>query len=337
LESHELDASRNPIKDALRGTDTVFPRDKPDDPEEEMIIISSIDPAEGDHRLFLRMLGEGANIRPDIELFTRLALARMGVRDLVDSPPSSSSPLPFLDRFRIEREGRTILIFLLDLDSTITDRIVEQVAAGVAARVLEGLTVARVLCILNDQNGVPFQIREAESISAECLEIAKACKIAIVKAEDLARLALGVQKYGWPNAENSRDLLRPGRSGRDPHGARKVGVVGHYYDKIKIVQIVLDGDVSVSVGDVLAFRLRDGFHQETITSLQQNHAAVKTARMGTVGLPILLGRNEVPLGWDVFLMPPPTPSEPSCPSGATETSSGQETVSGTPAPDTTNS
>ena len=107
----------------------------------------------------------------------------------------------------------------------VEERDVEQVAAAVAARTRAGVPVSSVLAIINDQNGMPFELRVHETISENCRAIAEACGIGLVKTEDLARLALGAQEYGWPAAVIMEDLLTPGWNGGVPAGSQKVGVV----------------------------------------------------------------------------------------------------------------
>jgi hypothetical protein len=83
----------------------------------------------------------------------------------------------------------------------------------------------------------------------------------------------------------------------------RVGIVQHFYAKPSVASIELNGDVAISVGDVVAFRLRRKYHQARITSMQQNHTQVKQARHGKVGIVVDLNRHEMPIGSDVYLLP----------------------------------
>ena len=188
--------------------------------EDSGFFIHSWDPATIPESRFLRALGGGGK-PSDIELFAKMAFAKLRIPALRDTPPVADSPLPHHDRYCIWQDGKLTLVFLLDLELVVGERDIEQIAAAVAARTRGGLSVSSVLVIVNDQNGMPFELRTHETVSENCRAIAEACGIGLVKAEDLARLALGVQEYGWPAATIIEDLLVPGWNGRAPAGRRK--------------------------------------------------------------------------------------------------------------------
>ena len=260
--------------------------DEDEDDDATRLMIDSLDPGSGPPQIMLRMLGGGG--RPaDIETFARLAFARFGFTHTVrDSPPDGDSPLPMLDRFRIYRGGGSTLVFILDLDGVVNLRMIEQVAAAVGARGCSGVRFTSVLCLVNDQNGVPFELRRHDSISDDCVRFADACSIGLVKSEDLARLALGVREFGWAAEDTFDTLLCPGLNGRVPLGARRVGFVRHFYSMHRAASVELDGNVRISVGAVLVYRLRRRFHQEPIASMEQNRTAVDQAQHGKVGIVI---------------------------------------------------
>jgi len=273
--------------------------------EDSGFFIHSWDPATIPESRFLRALGGGGK-PSDIELFAKMAFAKLRIPALRDSPPVADSPLPHHDRYCILQDGKLTLVFLLDLEHVVGERDVEQIAAAVAARTRAGLSVSSVLVIVNDQNGMPFEFRTHETISENCQAIAEACGIGLVKAEDLARLALGVQEYGWPAATIIEDLLVPGWNGRAPAGAQKVGVVVHYYARPNAAIIELNGEATISVGDFLVFRLRRRFYQLEITSMQQDDRPVERAQLGEVGVIVSLNGDKLPIGWDVFWIPKQT-------------------------------
>ena len=270
--------------------------------EDSGFVINSSDPATIPEGRFLRVLGGGGK-PSDIELFAKMAFAKLGITGLGDTPPVADLPLPHHDRYFISQNGKLTLIFLLDLELVVGERNIEQIAAAVAARTRGGLSVSSVLIIVNDQNGMPFELRQHETISENCTAIARACGIGLVKAEDLARLALGVREYGWPAATIIEDLLAPGWNGRAPAGAQKVGVVVRYFARPKAAIIELNGEVMISVGDFLVFRLRRRFYQIEITSMQQDNRPVEQARLGKVGVTVALKEDKLPIGWDVFCIP----------------------------------
>lgn len=270
--------------------------------EDSGFFIDSFDPATIPEGRFLRSLGGGGK-PSDIELFAKMAFAKLKVPNLGDTPPVADSPLPHHDRYFICQDGKLLLIFLLDLEHILGERDVEQIAAAVAARTRGGLSVASVLVIVNDQNGMVFELRVHETISENCRAIAEACGIGLVKSEDLARLALGVQEYGWPATAIIEDLVAPGWNGIAPAEAQKVGTVVHYYSRPNAAIIELKGEVVISLGDLLIFRLRRRFYQVEITSMQQDDRPVERARLGEVGVIVSLNGDKLSIGWDVFWIP----------------------------------
>jgi hypothetical protein len=270
--------------------------------EDSVFVIDSPDPATIPETRFLSALGGGGK-PSDIELFAKMAFAKLRIPNLGDTPPVADSPLPHHDRYYIWHDGKLMLIFLLDLESVLGERDVEQIGAAVAARTRGGLSVGSVLVIINDQNGMAFEMRVHETISENCQAIAEACGIGLVKAEDLARLALGVQECGWPAATIIEDLVAPGWNGRAPAEARKIGVVVHYYARPSAAIIELNGDTMISLGDFLVFRLRRRFYQHEITEMRQDDRPVERAQFGEVGVTVSLNGAKLPIRWDVYWIP----------------------------------
>ena len=58
----------------------------------------------------------------------------------------------------------------------------------------------------------------------------------------------------------------------------KVGVVTHYYDKIGVAVIRLEG--KVAVGDMIKIARSDDEFEEKVTSMQIEHEEVKSAKKG---------------------------------------------------------
>jgi hypothetical protein len=270
--------------------------------EDSGFVITSLDPSSITEERFLRVLG-GNGRTSDIEIFAQMAFAKLGIKDVRDSPPIADLPLPHHDRYCIWRAGKMSLVFLLDLQVTVEERDIEQIAAAVAARTRSGAPLSSVLVIINDQNGMSFELRVHETIPEKCSAIAEACGMGLVKAEDLARLALGSQNYGWNSDVIMDDLLTPGWNGGVPARAQKAGVVTEYFAKPKAAIIELNGDVMVSIGDFMIFRLRKRFYQLEIPSMKQDDRLVDQARVGEIGVIVELGGDKLPLGWDVYRIP----------------------------------
>lgn len=284
---------------------TVIPRQRPmaGTDEGELLIVNPRDIGDIPEKLFVMALHSDTANEADVEHFARMAFAKLNLVNVSDSPPIPSDALPYFDRYRVTHDGRLVLVFLLDTHEQISERNIEQIAAAVGIRLRLGLAVSAVLCIVNDQNGVPWELRVPASISEGCVQLAQACGISLVKTDDLARLALGVRQHEWSADVAFDSLIRPGWTGREPPGAEYVGKVRHFYAEPGIASIELSGGAKVAVGDSLAYRLRRRFHQQVVSSMQQNHQHVNEARLGNIGVPVSLTRSDLPIGAPVFLMP----------------------------------
>jgi putative protease len=60
---------------------------------------------------------------------------------------------------------------------------------------------------------------------------------------------------------------------------KEIGVVSHYFDKIEVAAIRLTAD-SLRSGDVIRIRGHSTDFQQTVTSMQIEHEAVKEAQAG---------------------------------------------------------
>ena len=185
--------------------------------EDSGFVVDSPDPATIPEGRFLRALGGGEK-RSDIELFAKMAFAKLKIPNLGDTPPVADWPLPHHDRYFMLRDGKLMLIFLLDLELVLEERDVEQIAAAVAARTRGGVPVASVLVIVNDQNGMAFELRVHETISENCRAIAEACGIGLVKAEDLRDLRSGCRNIVGLPPVSSRISWHPVGMGEPPPG-----------------------------------------------------------------------------------------------------------------------
>jgi hypothetical protein len=287
----------------------VFPKDYS---SAESFVISSLDLADIDPKTFLSTLHESAAQGKDLEHFVRMALAKLEIRHLTDSPlapPEAISALPCLDRYRFALADRLTAIFIVDLPTVCDARTVEQVATAVAYRARQGTSFASVLCVVNDQNGMPWTLRLSDSISEEAERLAECCGISLIKSDDLARLALGVRSYGWFTAETLAELLKPGWVGRTPPGGRFIGTVGHFYSKLGVVSIDLSEGVKIREGDFLVYRHDEMYYQECIECMQQNFRKVEEALEGKVGIKVSLARREFRIGSPVFVVPKERVSE----------------------------
>ncbi len=77
----------------------------------------------------------------------------------------------------------------------------------------------------------------------------------------------------------------------------KIGVVIHYYDKIKVAILNLMG--ALSVGDRVTFRWHEQEFEQTIQSVHINHEPIQTAKKGqVVGVKV---SQDVREGTEVFI------------------------------------
>ena len=92
--------------------------------------------------LFLRTLGGEDGRQSDLELFTKMALIKLGITVWGDSPLAPTSALPYFDRYQFSR-GREAHPRLHDRPRpAIEDRDVEQIAASMTARNRMGISVS---------------------------------------------------------------------------------------------------------------------------------------------------------------------------------------------------
>jgi hypothetical protein len=231
-----------------------------------------------------------------------MAIFKLGIRIAGESPLPKRNAPPFVDRFRFKTRQGTTLVFVVDIPQQLNVRTIEQVTAGIAYRVREGLVFSGLLCVVNDQHHVPWPLREEDSISDDCEKLASSCGISVIKSEDLARLALGAREYGWSPEQTLFDLSQLGSVGSKPPGSRPVGTVQHFYTKLNVVVIELAEGAEIAIGDILVYKFHRRYYQEEIHELQQNHQDVARARRGKVGVKVALDGKEVTIGASVFAM-----------------------------------
>jgi hypothetical protein len=280
--------------------DGVVPRRPPVGPISEMPAADVVI-FDGTSRAMLLEAMDGETV--DVEAFSFTSLSRLGFR-LAESPmPSAGSP--FLhERCLIASPGRTTVVFIVDTSELVGRAAIEQVATRVLALEQAGGVFASVLCVVNHQNGLQWQLREVEGAFAEDAEsVALSCGITVVTAVDLLLLTIGAEEFGWDLGEIRKSLQRPGRQATSPPGCRKLGTVHHFFEHPQVLSVAVDQSARVRVGDTVIIRLRDRYHQQAVESLQVNRIAVPEA-LGQVlaGIQTSLHRGDVPIGAPVFVI-----------------------------------
>ena len=250
---------------------------------------------DGTSRAMLLKAMEGETV--DVEAFTFTSLSWLGFR-LAESPmPPAGSPFHH-ERCLIGSPGRTSVVFIVDTSELVGRAALEQVATRVLALEQAGAVFASVLCVVNHQNGLRWQLREVEGAFAEDAEtVAASCGIAVATAVDLLLLTIGAETYGWDLEEVRKSLQRPGRQATSPPRCKKLGTVHHFYEHPQVVSVAVDQSARVRVGDTIIIRLRDRYHQQAVESLEVNRFAVPEA-LGRVlaGIQTSLHRGEVRIG-----------------------------------------
>lgn len=246
----------------------------------------------------------------DIEHFTAIAFAMLGLDELEDSPPPPTGiDLPFFDRYRFRTGDICHLIYVVDTPEPLGSHVLKDVVTASMIRRREGLTIGATICVINDLNEVPWQTRDYNRGDIEFRNLISACALSVVRTDDLARLALGVRKYKWPKNAAFLDLVKVGLRGTTPPNATRIGHVLAYFPRINVLGIELTGGVEVKVGHLLAVRLFDGYYQCEITSMQQHGVAVESATFGQIGIKTEIAAR-VAIGASAYIVPPPPPLTP---------------------------
>jgi hypothetical protein len=79
---------------------------------------------------------------------------------------------------------------------------------------------------------------------------------------------------------------------------KKIGVVTHFFDKISVAAIKLDG--ALNVGDRVKFATKETPFEQDITEMQVEHAVIPAAKKGQeIGVKV---SEKVKQGDEVFLL-----------------------------------
>ena len=237
---------------------------------------------------------------PDLELFTLMALTMLRLDAIGGGPPPPRGLDGEYDRFRIFHAGQLSLVFLAESHVAVNESTFQKIGETIQKRVDEGLQVSSVLIVVNEYSSLPWSSRPFCSTPLNDT-MARHPRLSVVRTDDLLRLVIGYRKYGWSNADVYESMMLRGRNRCPPPDSVEIGLVGHFYAKPRVASICLYDTIEISVGDMLCFRLPDGFHQARIESLEQNRQRVATVTGGTIGVKVALERNQLPLNSKVFV------------------------------------
>jgi hypothetical protein len=157
------------------------------------------------------------------------------------------------------------------------------------------------LVVVHDRKDVEWTTRSTEGADAGISASASKAGIGVIRSHDLARFATAVRSNEWAETDIAQELLRPGWGRLPPVNAKEVGQVRRYFPQRNVISIQLNGQIDVSIGDLLWVRLRNELRQFPIRSMQQERDSITTARNGCIGVEVELPRNDVVAEGDVFL------------------------------------
>lgn len=258
----------------------------------EARIVESIDVGDIPEAVFHATLNRFA----DIEHFVLMALAKLRFEkaDDVFQDPEVSEVLP---RWHAVLQKTEVSVFLFESVESLTTEdfriYCEAMKAGSAGRFS--------LVVVHDRKDVEWTTRSTEGVDAGISAIASKAGIGVIRSHDLARFATAVRSNEWAETDIAQELLRPGWGRLPPVNAKEVGQVRRYFPQRNVISIQLNGQIDVSIGDLLWVRLRNELRQFPIRSMQQERDSITTARNGCIGVEVELPKNDVVAEGDVFL------------------------------------
>jgi len=238
----------------------------------------------------------------DVEKFALMCFSYLKYRR-TDSPCPEPQPHFLHERCFVSDSANKIVVFLIDTCELMSQALLQQVATRVLALKQQGTTFSSVICVVNHQNGLAWQLREVEkAIPDDVAQVAALCGVTLITVVDLLLLILGSKSYKW-DADRIRAILsKPGRQGTCPPNCTRVGTVYHFYEEPQVVSVALDPSAVIRTGDMLVLRLPDRYHRQPVDSIQVKKSAVTEAHgEDRAGIKTTLHRGDVPLGSVVFI------------------------------------
>jgi hypothetical protein len=238
----------------------------------------------------------------DIELFARMSLEYLQIA-CGDAPPEATENPVLRERYHINHKGNQSLVFLLQFDGIMDEASLGRVASRAMAHSRLAGNGWSVLCIAHHQRHMPPELREViDAIPASVVSIAEQCGIVLITAPDLQCLVQGGLQYGWDISQIVDLLFLPGRQGMTPPVYRTIGTYVQFYPRHSAMSIRLHDGETLKIGDTIGMRLRRGYYEQVVESMQVDHAPV-TAATGPcrVGIHTRLGKADLRLGQLAFL------------------------------------
>jgi len=238
----------------------------------------------------------------DLEKFALMCFESLGVQVADARAPERNSAFTH-ERFFIRVGRKVIVVFLIDSPGLMNRECLERVATRSLALKKRRGSFSSVLCIVNLQNGLAWQLREVDkAIPEKVSQTAASCGITVMTAVDLLLLIRACSADSWDPKAIRDSLTQLGRQGLLPPRCLRVGSVKYFYEQPQVVSVEIDALATVQVGDSMVIRLQDRYHVQTIDSMQKNKASIREAHGGErIGIKTSLHRQDVPLEAPVFI------------------------------------
>jgi len=266
---------------------SAMPLPSPDEPTANQMILT-------------QYLGTTDSMTGDVDLFARMTFEYLRI-NCEEGPPEPLEEPRLRERYLINDDNRTAIVFCLEFDHLIDSPMAEAILERVRdCRTANG--ESNVLVITHHQRLHDKRRRETAAVVTEdVLERLEVCNATVVTAMDLQLLVLGVLRYGWP-IEPVRDLLfAPGRQAEYPPCHELVGRCNRFYPDHCVVSIELIEGQSIARGARVAIRLCDRYHEEEVKSMQVNGEDLAIASGPCkVGIVSSLTKSDVKRGQAVF-------------------------------------
>ena len=213
----------------------------------------------------------------DVEHFAVMTFTKLQLPFANASPDDLNTVLP-AERFYLSHRDKHSSVFCIEINGLFNLELLSLVAArSLAIRRLRGLNHG-ILIIVHHQRDLPARLREMElAISPDLCKAAIDCGITLITAVDLSHLVQAAESFNWPTGIIQDILFVPGRQGDKPPHYQRIGKCVRFFKKRSVLSIELEDDRRLDIGDIIAVRLSDQYHEETICEMQINGQPITTA------------------------------------------------------------
>jgi hypothetical protein len=148
----------------------------------------------------------------------------------------------------------------------------------------ETITTPHGVTLVNHQRGIPPLGRDNDNVFTKHQVCdADTNGTGLMTTWDLFRLIRGMDQWGWDPSLLQNVFYETGRIGLRPSHYIPLGTVAHYYDKPKVVSILIQGGMTLKLGDTLGYVFAGHYHEEQVLSLQVDKTEVKEVIAGQKG------------------------------------------------------